>query len=98
MVGLTHAQKPNKRRTYYIGDNDNYGTYDLLMGFITLPTGEIVHTSTLNPNPLVQIVELSRVTVGGSTYIEQNYIYKDGTVELTTPSYTDNSINTNCIL
>lgn len=57
------------------------------MGFVTLNDGTVVHTQALNPNPIVSIETIRSKTKGGVTYVTQNYVYKDGTSQEVTLSY-----------
>jgi len=58
------------------------------MGFVTLNDGTVIHTSQLSPNPIVGIETTETKITGMVTYVTQNYVYKDGTKQTVTLSYT----------
>ncbi len=48
------------------------------MGFVTLSNGETVHTSFLNPNPIVDVKELRKYMQNVNHVTEYEYTYKNG--------------------
>lgn len=58
------------------------------MGFVTLTNGETVHTSALNPNPVVEIKILRSWRKGNVEFTEFDYIHKNGKSMKVTQSVT----------